>query len=429
MKILILSSPDPTKTAGVVARDIYDGLARIKGNKVKMLVKSWNKYDDENIITCESRLTAFNKNIYSRLKNKLLKYKIIKKVETNPDYHVQDYDQTKTYYSSKKMIAKVGFTPDVILVLFMQNFISYKNLYQFQEITHAKTFLMLMDMAPYTGICHYAWDCLGYTKQCGQCPALYSDNPNDQSYVNWKFKKESIQKLNLAVINSTEWQLKQTQQSTLYANKPLHKILLSIKPEIFKPVQKEQLRLEMGLPAEKKIIFFGCTELQHTRKGMRYLLDSLDLLYEKVKSTHLENNIMLLIAGKGIESIHHLLKFEYKYIGMLHNSYSLAKAYQVADIFICPSIEDSGPTMINQSIMCGTPVVAFKMGVALDLVITNETGYLAKLKDVEDLCTGVAHILNLNKLQYNTIANNCRNLGLTQYTPEVQISQLIKLFD
>jgi glycosyltransferase involved in cell wall biosynthesis len=427
MKILILSSPNPTKTAGVVAADIYYGLKKIAGNDVKMLVKAWEEYDDKNIITCESRFDTFKNLITNKIKHRLSKYGAIKLHKTNPDYHVQDYDQTVTYYSSKKMIKKVGFVPDVILVLFMQNFLSYKNLHELGKITGAKTYQLLMDMAPYTGICHYAWDCTGYTKQCGKCPALYSNDPNDQSHINWAFKKQYIEQTNIDVIAVAEWQLRQVHMSSLYANKKVHKMFLATDSTVFKPGDKGRLRAEWGIGADRKVIYFGSVGLDHKRKGMFYLLESLKILKQQVKDTPLENDILLLIAGKGIESITGSLEFEHKSLGMLHDSKSLAMAYQVADVFICPSIEDAGPTMINQSVMCGTPVVAFEMGVALDLVKTGETGYRAVLRDSTDMAKGINYILSLNKDDYNKMSVNCRQLAMENYDIDVMSGKLFGL--
>jgi glycosyltransferase involved in cell wall biosynthesis len=79
--------------------------------------------------------------------------------------------------------------------------------------------------------------------------------------------------------------------------------------------------------------------------------------------------------------------------------------------------------------MCGTPVVAFEMGVALDLVITGYTGYRAKLGDVNDLANGIQNIINLNSDQYNTIAQNCRAHALELCNPFKQIEKLNKLFN
>jgi len=83
--------------------------------------------------------------------------------------------------------------------------------------------------------------------------------------------------------------------------------------------------------------------------------------------------------------------------------------------------------MINEAIMCGTPVVAFDMGVAPDLVHTGRTGYKAKLKDSKDLARGIAEILHLNKEEYSEMSNNCSELGLRLCHPKVQMEGFEKL--
>ena len=114
------------------------------------------------------------------------------------------------------------------------------------------------------------------------------------------------------------------------------------------------------------------------------------------------------------------MPFESKYLGYLDNNYAIASAYQAADVFICPSIEDSGPMMINQSIMCGTPVVSFEMGVSVDLVITGETGYRAKIKDSGDMAQGISEILKLNSDNYYDLSLRCRKHALNLYSPEAR---------
>ena len=108
---------------------------------------------------------------------------------------------------------------------------------------------------------------------------------------------------------------------------------------------------------------------------------------------------------------------------------TLAKVYQAADIFVCPSIEDSGPMMINESIMSGTPVVSFNMGVAADLVQSDKTGYIANLADSKDLAKGIHKIFSATKPEYQSLAANCRELGLRLLHPDIQLNSFISLFN
>lgn len=440
MKILIISGADNKyRGSTFVPFDIYDGLKRIKGNEVKVLFKNWNTYDDKNVITLHTFFEGLKSRFFFNLSRVIRRihalaigFKVWKdvRIKYNSEYIVQDIDQTITYYSSEEIIKKAGFIPDIIVVLFCfsQKFLSYKNLYEFENIYGSNIYIMPMDMATYTGVCHYAWDCTEYTKQCGNCPALYSNNDNDQSYLNWKFKKYYADLTNIHVIVGADLQLRQVKSSSLFSQKPIHKIFLPTDSDIFKPVDKRALRQKMGLPMDKKIIFFGSMLLGERRKGMRCLLDSLKILKEQLKDTDVENNILLLIAGGNIESLEEMLIFDYHYLGWLTTPDHTAEAYQAADVFVCPSIEDAGPTMINQSVMCGTPVVSFEMGVAFDLVITGHTGYRSKLGDVADLAKGIQTIINLDDPAYQLMSENCRNFALENFSKIKNAEKLTELF-
>ena len=63
MKILILSSSNPTKASGIVGVDLFKLLSQDKSNEVKLLVRPWGIYND-GIISLESKLESnFNKGL------------------------------------------------------------------------------------------------------------------------------------------------------------------------------------------------------------------------------------------------------------------------------------------------------------------------------------------------------------------------------
>ncbi len=424
MKILIISAPDPYKVAGTVAYNLYKGL-REKGHQTKLLVNTYGKYGDEDIVCMQTYIDVLVK----KFRNRVLKFinKYIKVLpSTDKDYSIQDFDETKEHYRTKAILKKLQFNPDVILFLFPQNFLNTKNLYELNKLTGAPIFWYLMDSAALTGGCHYSWDCRHFTSGCGKCPGLYSDNENDQSAKNFKFKRHYIKQTDISIISATEWQYQLGLASLLFSEKAMDKILLSVDQHVFDYVPKKEAKHKYGIPSDKKVIFFGSAYLNERRKGMRYLFEAL----KKVRQQPSFNpeNIMLLIAGNDFELVKHEIPFEYRYLGLLANNEELAAAFQASDIYICPSIEDSGPMMINQAIMCGIPSVTFNMGVAMDIVINGRTGYCAKLKDIDDLAHGIITLLNLDSETYDQYARNCRNLALESFTPEVQIEKFEKLF-
>lgn len=434
MNILIFLSPHPLKTSGIVGFDLFCGFQK-KGHNVKLIT---NYYDPnypegiKNAKSLSSRLIQVITRRINKLVSKLLaKYGIKSNVVTDPDYFFHELNERRTFYRTKKLLRKAKIKPDVIFLLFAKDFINAKNIYELYRITNSPIYWLMYDMAPFTGGCHYAWDCKGYQNTCGNCPGLFSSDPFDISYQNLLYKKKFIEKTNIHILAGSEWQYTQAKHSALFKDKTVHKVLLSVDSNIFQPADKVKLRLGIGIPINKRIVFFGAIGLNDKRKGFNYLVESLRILKEMTKNDHTfhENSILLLIAGSGFEGIVDTLNFEYHYMGVLDNTFGIASAYQIADIFVCPSIEDSGPTMINQSIMCGTPVVAFEMGVSLDLVITGETGYLAKLKDSQDLAKGIFEILKLDKGKYDKLSENCRGLALKCCSSGSQIDEIERIIN
>lgn len=329
--------------------------------------------------------------------------------------------------SPSEILEKVNFKPDVIIAHWISGFLSAKDLAKLSMVVDAPVIWYLMDMGPLTGGCHYAWDCKGYTLKCGCCPALYSNDKDDFSSKYLKKKSKYLQKTNIVPVAGTEWLFRQVQNSSLFKGKKKEKILIGIDQNVFKPAAREQVRRQLGLPLGKKIIFFGAGRVSEPRKGLLYLKES--LMHLASGEFKKKDDTVIVTAGHDDEAWREGegYPFEHKHLGVLRNDKELAAAYQAADVFVCPSIEDSGPMMINEAIMCGTPVVSFEMGVALDLVQTGHTGYRAKLKDSRDLANGIKYILELGDDESLAISENCRKLGTSLLHPDVQARAFFSL--
>lgn len=420
---------NPTKASGIVTLDLFNNFQK-RGHKVKLLVNRYDLAYPEDIVSLENYYGFLKRTMlykfqwrYDKLRSKV---KSGRKDKTDPDYRFFQLNEKKQIYKTERLIRAIDFKPDVIIVLFVNKFINARNIFELHKRTNAPVFWLMYDMAPFTGGCHYAWDCTGYQNQCGNCPGLYSADPYDFSYENILFKKDYMGMTAIEILAASEWQLKQVRNSSLFKKNTVHKVLLSVNPDIFKPADKKSVRLKLNIPRNKKIIFFGSVGLAEKRKGMYYLIESLKLLKQKTDNSgvRLTDEIVLLIAGRDFEQVVDSLSFEYHYLGMVNNTYGIASAYQAADIYVCPSIEDSGPMMINQAIMCGTPVVSFGMGVSLDLVVTGKTGYRAKLKDFNDMADGILDILKLDEAKYKIMSDNCRELALNICSPDIQVEKI-----
>jgi len=424
MNILMIFRNNPLEVSGAVTLDLFNDF-KSKGHNVRLLVDQYDTRYPDGIVSMETSYLFWKNKVVNKLKRIFKQDKV---VPTEKKYHFHEIDEQKTFYKTSEFLKKAEIRPDAIIILFANSFINSKNIYELHKATGAPVYLMMYDTAPLTGGCHYSWDCKGYQNSCGNCPGLFSKDPYDSTYKNLMYKKEYMDKTDVHIVLASEWQQEQATKSTVFKNKPIHKILIAINPNIFKPVAVAASRERFGIPAGKKVIFFGAKSFYDERKGFKYLIEALKKLYELLASDpNQRDNIFLLMAGEDADIIKKDLPFECLNVGKLDNSYGIASAYQAADIFLCPSIEDAGPSMVNQSIMCGTPVVAFAQGVALDIVITGKTGYRAALQDSNDMASGIYEIITLPDEKLSGMKNNCRELALELFHPEDSVNKWLKI--
>ncbi len=80
-------------------------------------------------------------------------------------------------------------------------------------------------------------------------------------------------------------------------------------------------------------------------------------------------------------------------MGELHDEITLALAYSAADVFVCPSREESFSNTTLESLACGTPVVGFAVGGIPDMIEHKVNGMLATPHDPQELAAGIAYVL------------------------------------
>lgn len=323
---------------------------------------------------------------------------------------------------ARQLVEMFPFQPDVIIAHWVSGFVDAATLRDLNHITGVPILWYCMDMAPYTGGCHYSFGCAGYTRQCGNCPQLgVAQGSQDLSHRQWQSKWECLQETNITVVTASSWSKNQLVLGSIFRNKRHEKILLGVDVETFCPKAQDIARKQLDLPIDRKIIFFGAQSLYEERKGIRYLIDALKLLHTMLEdNVTLRDQILVVTAGKTEHLAELDIAFKHRHVGFLKGDVMLATGYQAADIFVNASIEDAGPMMVNESLLCGTPVVSFEMGVAIDLVHTDKTGYRARLRDERDMAAGLRRILELNDDASHAMRERCRNYGLQMCHPDVQ---------
>jgi glycosyltransferase involved in cell wall biosynthesis len=334
------------------------------------------------------------------------------------------------WFPLQRLTRILPFKPDAIVAHWVSHFLSARMMQQLSSAMNAPLYWYMMDMAPLTGGCHYAFECQGYTQRCGQCPQLkYGREPLDLSHRQLQKKQSDLLAADITAVVPTSWLKRQAMASTLFSTRSIKQVMLGIDVNMFKPIAQGEARSVLGLPADRKIIFFGAHHIHDERKGFRYLREALGRLHGMLeRNLQLRRSILVVTAGSQEGDTELEMSFEHRHLGFLKGDVRLAAAYQAADVFVNASTEDSGPMMINESILCGTPVVSFDMGVAPDLVHTGRTGYRARLRDAGDMATGLLRVLEMDGDGAQVMRAACRTLGMELCHPDVQVRSFLELF-
>lgn len=402
--VLIMTSFLSNDNSSKMIKDVSKSLEM--DYNVDVLSKYSTKVEGLNIYSAYNSYELLFHNVFNYSRDKFLFYKnkLFKTVKREAtEYYFFGLNEENPPVSPKRIINKINKEYDFILVFFWQGLITSKTLKDIYDKCNTPILLMAADMFPMTGGCSYFWECNRLEKSCGQCPGISSTDENDVTRKNFLFKKKMIEGIKCNFLGNS-WQIKHASKSRLFRN--MDKIYPIVDENIFRPRDKDELKNKLKC-FDKTVLFFGSLGVHDPRKGFKYLLESLQLL--SIKRPDLVKDLVLVVAGKG-EEVAGLEDFNVKYTG--HLSFDeLAEYYALADIFLSPSIQDAGPMMLNQALMCGTPAVAFNIGTACD-IINDKTGYLAKYRDSEDFCKGIIDLVTKPKSDLSIMYKECREQSL-----------------
>lgn len=279
------------------------------------------------------------------------------------------------------------------------------------------------DNWPFTGGCHVRMGCDKYKEECGKCPQLQSNRKKDWSYRLLKAKKKAISKADLTVISPSTWMDNNVAESSLFSGLKHYVIPNPIDTEKFTPLDRKEIRLKYNLDSNGVIILFGAVSATSTPyKGYSYLLKALDLLEKNLKDDIV---VTAVVFGASDGDKREGKKIAVRYLGYLSED-QMVEAYNLADVYVVPSLEDSFNNTVAEALACTTPVVAFATGGIKDIINHKENGYLAGYKDADDLARGIEWVLKENR--NNIFGKNGRKKVEKNYNISVVAKKYVEMY-
>ncbi|HLB24105.1 MAG TPA: glycosyltransferase [Dehalococcoidia bacterium] len=170
--------------------------------------------------------------------------------------------------------------------------------------------------------------------------------------------------------------------------------------DLFTPIEKEVARHRLGLKEGERIILFV---------GRIEPLKGIDILIGAAAQLHDDENFRVLIVGgdagaldqinelralaQRLDVDHHLF-----FVGAVDHG-QLPLYYNAADVCVVPSFYESFGLVAIESMACGTPVVASRVGGLASTILDGETGYLISWRCPEPFAERLELLLDNDELR------------------------------
>ncbi|MCH8988545.1 MAG: glycosyltransferase [Chloroflexi bacterium] len=168
---------------------------------------------------------------------------------------------------------------------------------------------------------------------------------------------------------------------------------------LFRPLDQNSVRARLGLNGEKILLYVGRIEP----------LKGLELLVETAAQMDSEESVRVVVVGadangdREMDRVKRLakerdLEDQIDFVGQVdHNELPLY--YNAADVCVVPSYYESFGLVALESMACGTPVVAARVGGLSTIIHHGRTGYLKSWRCPEAFANSVEMIISSDGLQ------------------------------
>lgn len=277
----------------------------------------------------------------------------------------------------------------------------------------------LHDMWAVTGHCAFSLSCNEWKRGCPACkerrlyPAFYYNDVKQK----YQWKKESFTGNNITFVTPSHWMEKVCRDSYL-RNEKIIVIPNGVNSEIYKPLKKDALRKKYKIPEDKAVLFFTAAVVADARKGVLSLIKALEMIDNKEK-------YCLLIAGNG-EMHQQLDGYHICHMGYISDEKKMNELYNLADLYINPSLQESFGYTSVESAAAGTPVIVFENS-ALEEVVNEQMGQTVATGDCHALCKAIEAMAE-DKVKLEKIGKTARERALQFYGENRMLDDYEKLY-
>ena len=414
MRVLLINTSERIGGAAVACSRLMDALKN-NGIKAKMLVRD-KQTDQITVVQLDSSWRQVWRFVWERI--------VIwgaNRFKRNQLFAV-DIANTGTDITSLPEFQQA----DVIHLHWInQGMLSIRNLERI--LNSGKPIVWTMhDMWPFTGICHYAGACDRYRTSCHSCPLLYGGGGRHDLSARTFLKKRRLYAGHpITFVACSQWLQGLARQSALLCGQEVMQIPNAINTNLFRPHDRQEARRRCTLPQEMKLVLFGAVKITDPRKGVKYLIESCQILAER--HPELRQSLGIVAFGNQSKQLEAALPFRVYPLDFVKDEHRLVDIYNAVDLYVTPSLEDNLPNTIMEAMACGTPCVGFQVGGIPEMIDHLHNGYVAHYRSADDLANGIWWALT--DPGYDSLAAEACRKAVTHYSERAIAKRFIDLYN
>lgn len=304
-----------------------------------------------------------------------------------------------------------------------QGFLSLEGL---ERILHSgkKIVVTMHDQWYYTGICHYAGDCIRYQAFCTRCPQIKGKLIDVAQRV-FKKKQKMYSSSDITFVGCSKWIADLASLSSLTKDQKVTNIPNAIDTDVFCPQRWEEARQHFGLPKDKKLLLFGAQRITDERKGFKYLVDACKIIKDQQPGAASE--IGIVVVGGQSDAVRDALPLPVYTVPYISEESQMVKLYNAVDVYVTPSLQDNLPNTIVEAMACGIPCVGFRVGGIPEMIDHMEDGYVAEYRDANDFAEGILWTLSIEN--YAELSDAARAKAIGTYGESAVAHKYIEVYD
>jgi glycosyltransferase involved in cell wall biosynthesis len=247
-----------------------------------------------------------------------------------------------------------------------------------------KVFWTAHDMWMLSGGCVVYTGSDGFKTTCVGCPIL-QPRWKRLAVSELKTKETFVKDYDIQPIANSQWMAARIRESKLYAHVTDVPVVPPIVDDAYFAQGIGNLRRELEIPADRKVISLGSRSVDDAFKGIPEFLNHLS------STAAVADKITILLFGPGALKIP--LNLDVRMLGGISDVKELAKVYRTSDLFVSPSKMESFGMTLAEAQAVGTLAVSFETGGIRDAVHPELHKWLVSPSGPEGLLASVSELI------------------------------------